>query len=326
LQQLNTIVNWEAFRPTLDVAIPREKSAKGGRPPFDNLFMFKVLIIKRLYNLSLAQTEYQINDRISFMRFLGIDLNDRVPDANTVWVYEEALSKSEAGRSLFDVFFGAIEEKGYVTREGTIIDATFIESPKRKNSKEQREKLKNGEIPEEWVDPEHPQKLSQRDTDATWAKKSNVSHFGFGDSVKIDVDSKIITGYNVTVSSANDAVAAQGLLDETDNVVYADAAYPTLKVPKHIENRINESPTKGHHLSEEQKANNHIKSKTRCRIEHVFAGMVQMAGGTNVRCKSMNRAVFHISLLNLVYNMRRVLSLECPTENWIKRKKRMAMG
>lgn len=72
LTQLNAIVNWQIFAPILDIAIPRVKSEKGGRPPFDNLLMFKILIIKRLYNLSHDQTEYQINDRLSFMRFLGI--------------------------------------------------------------------------------------------------------------------------------------------------------------------------------------------------------------------------------------------------------------
>ena len=66
LEQLNAIINWLIFTPILDAAIPRIKSEKGGRPPFDNLLMFKVLVIKRLYNLSYDQTEYQINDRISF--------------------------------------------------------------------------------------------------------------------------------------------------------------------------------------------------------------------------------------------------------------------
>ena len=195
LEQLDRIVNWRIFTPILDQAIPREPQPKGGRPPFDNLLMFKILVIKRLFNLSLGQTEYQINCRLDFMRFLGLWIGDRIPDANTIWNYENVLAKSETGKELFDLFFAAIAEKGYVTRTGSIVDASFIEAPKRKNTKEQREKLKDGEMPEEWDDPEHPQKLIQRDTDATWTKKGNEAHFAYKDTVKVDLDSKLITAY-----------------------------------------------------------------------------------------------------------------------------------
>jgi IS5 family transposase len=271
--------------------------------------MFKILVIKRLFNLSFDQTEYQINDRISFMRFLGFGIGDLVPDAKTIWLYEDMLSKSEAGKDLFDLFFAAIEEKGYVTRTGSIVDASFIEAPKRKNTKEQREKLKNGEVPEEWSDPEHPQKLMQRDTDATWTKKGNESHFGYKDTVKVDLDSKLITDYTVATASTSDVKAAEGLFDEKDKVAYGDAAYPSLKLPKGVVNMISEKGNRNNPLTEEQKANNHIKAKKRCRVEHIFAGMVQMIGGTSIRCKNASRAVFNISMLNLLYNMRRIVTL-----------------
>ena len=309
LEHLNSIVKWEIFSPILNEAIPRVDSGKGGRPPFDKLLMFKVLIIKRLYNLSLDQTEYQINDRISFMRFLGFGLGDRVPDAKTIWLYEDLLSRSEAGKKLFDLFFDAIANKGYVTKTGSIVDATFIEAPKRRNTKEQREQLKSGKIPVEWEDPNHPQKLMQRDTDATWTKKGNESYFGYKDNVKVDLDSKLIVDYRVTTASANDAKAAEGIFDKTDNVAYGDSAYPSLELPANVENRICEKANRNNPLTEEQRTNNHIKAKSRCRVEHVFAGMVQMVGGTKIRCKNINRAVFNISMLNLLYNMRRVVTL-----------------
>lgn len=309
LEQLNSIVNWQIFVPVLDRAIPREKSDKGGRPPFDNLLMFKVLVIKRLYNLSHAQTEYQMNDRISFMRFLGLVVGERIPDEKTVWLYEDMLSKSEIGKELFDMFFTAIDEKGYVTRAGSIVDASFMEAPKRKNTKEQRESLKQGETPQEWADSNHPQKLMQRDTDATWTKKGNESHFGYKDNVKVDLDSKLIVDYTVTTASTNDLKGAQGLFDERDNVAYGDSAYPSLELPEGVVNEISERASRNHPLTQEQKESNHRKAKLRCRIEHVFAGMVQMVGGTNIRCKNQSRAVFNISMLNLLYNMRRIISL-----------------
>ncbi len=312
LVQLSAIINWNGFAPVLNKAIPRTKNPKGGRPPMDNLLMFKILIIKRLYNLSHDQTEYQINDRLSFRRFLGLDFGDIVPDAKTIWLYEDLLSKSEVGKDLFDMFFGAIEKKGYVTRTGSIVDASFVEAPKRKNTKEQREKLKKGEMPEEWADESHPQKLMQRDTDATWAKKGNEVHFGYKDTVKIDMDSKLITDYEVTTASTSDVKAAEGIFDEKDKIAYGDSAYPSLELPDGVINMISEKAARNHPLTEEQRTNNQQKAKKRCRVEHVFAGMVQMVGGTSVRCKSGIRAVFNISLLNLVYNMRRILFLSKP--------------
>jgi IS5 family transposase len=326
LEMLNAIVNWQIFIPVLERAIPREKSTKGGRPPFDRLLMFKILIIKRLYNLSCDQTEFQINDRISFMRFLGMDFGSTVPDAKTIWLYEEMLSKSKVGKDIFDQFFLAILEKGYVTRVGSIVDASFIEAPKRKNTKEQRESLKKGEVPKEWADAEHPQKLMQRDTDATWTKKGNEAHFGYKDNVKVDLDSKIIVDYEVTVSSTSDVKAAEGIFDENDQVAYGDAAYPSLELPEGVKNQISEKGARNRPLTEEQKARNTEKAKKRCRVEHVFVGIVQMAGGTEVRCKNLTRATFNISMMNLIYNMRRVLSLTCPTNTWVKRVARTSVA
>lgn len=326
LEKLNAIVNWYIFVPVLNAAIPRVKNPKGGRPPMGNLLMFKVLVIKRLYNLSYDEAEYQINDRLSFRRFLGLDFGDTVPDAKTIWLYEDMLSRDKAGKELFEMFNRAIEEKGYVTRAGSIVDASFIEAPKRKNTKEQREKLKQGEVPEEWLDEDHPQKYIQRDIDATWTKKGNEAHFGYKDTVKVDADSKLILDYEVTTASVNDTKAADGIFDEQDNVAYGDSAYPSLELPEGVENRFSEKAARNHPLTEEQRENNRNKAKTRCRVEHIFAGMVQMVGGTSIRCKNQKRATFNISLLNLLYNMRRVLSITCPTDNWLRRRERMAAG
>jgi len=121
-------VDWRVFTPVLNKAIPRATREKGGRPPFNNLFMFKVLIIKRLYHLSYDQTECQINDRLSFMKFLKPELQDHVPDSKTIWLYDDMLSKSETG--IFELFFQVLSDKGYYIRAGSIVDASVIEIPR----------------------------------------------------------------------------------------------------------------------------------------------------------------------------------------------------
>lgn len=138
LQQINEVADWNAFRGVLDSVFPKKDKPNDDRQTYDSLLMFKILIIKRLYNLSLDQTEFQINDRISFMRFLDLGLENTVPDAKTIWNYENTLANDEAGRQLFDLFFAQLLQKGYITRAGSIIDASFIEAPKIKNTNEQR--------------------------------------------------------------------------------------------------------------------------------------------------------------------------------------------
>ena len=293
--------------PILNKVFRHIDNGKGGRPPYSSLLMFKILLLKRLYNLSYDQTEYQINDRISFMRFLGLTISDRVPDAKTVWLYEDIMSKHELGKELFTLFFRELAAKGYIAQEGRIVDATFIEAPKRKNTAEQREKAKKGEVPEEWKD--KPQKLLQRDLDATWTKKAEQSYFGYKNNVKADLKSKLIVDYTVTTASACDAEGAEELVDKDDKVLYADAAYAHMEIPEEVENMTSEKAERGHPLSEEQRANNHVKAQKRCRIEHIFGNMVKALGGTSVRCKGMLRAAFEIALLNLLYNIRRVVTL-----------------
>ena len=80
-------VDFEVFHPDLDKTLSYSEGSKGERSPFDLVLMFKILVIQTLNNLPDKRTEYLINDRLSFMRFLGLGLSDRVPDAKTVWLF-----------------------------------------------------------------------------------------------------------------------------------------------------------------------------------------------------------------------------------------------
>lgn len=93
LERLNIII-WESFRPTIALALIHERKSNAGRPPYDCIMLFKTIVLQRLYNLSDDQTEFQINDRMSFMRFLGLGLDDKVPDAKTIWLFKDILTKA----------------------------------------------------------------------------------------------------------------------------------------------------------------------------------------------------------------------------------------
>lgn len=295
------IINWESFRPELQAATSKERKSKAGRPPYDVVMLFKVLVLQRLYNLSDDQTEYQINDRISFMRFLGLTLNDRVPDAKTIWLFRDTLTKAGAIEKLFACFGEQLETQGLITHKGTIVDATFVDAPKQRNTRKENETIKNGEVPEEWSD--HPHKLAQKDTDARWAKKNQETHYGYKDHAKVDADSKLITDYAVTSAEVHDSNEFEDFLNEKDQVVYADSAYVGKTIPQGVENCVNEKGYKGKPLTEAQKESNRQKSKTRARIEHVFGFITGSMHGLTLRSIGINRARFNIGLTNLVYNM-----------------------
>jgi transposase len=128
LERLAAVVDFELFRPELDAALDRSDRAKGGRPPYDPVLMFQVLVLQTLYTLSDDQTEYQLKDRLSFMRFCGLALEDRVPDAKTIWLFREQLTKAGAIEPLFQRFDAALRHAGYLAMGGQIVDATVIQA------------------------------------------------------------------------------------------------------------------------------------------------------------------------------------------------------
>ena len=176
--------------------------------------MFKILILQRYYNLSDDQIEYQINDRMSFMRFLNLTISDDIPDSKTVWNFREQLVNLELVDVVFDLFLKELEQLGLVVNEGKIIDASFIEMPKQRNSREENKQIKNGEAPKSFD--ENPNKKRQKDVDARWTKKNNVSYYGYKNHVKVDAKSKLIVKYEVTDASVDDSQILENLLDDKD--------------------------------------------------------------------------------------------------------------
>ena len=300
LERLN-IIDFEFFRPILMESLKKERKSQAGRHPFDHVMMFKVLVLERLFNLSDDQTEYQITDRISFQRFLGLSLGEKVPDAKTIWLFKDTLTKAGIIDQLFSQFNRTLEERGIITHKGTIVDATFVDAPRQRNSRDENEKIKNGEIPEEWK--KNPHKMAQKDVNALWTKKRDETHYGYKDHAKVDADSKLILDYVVTPANVHDSNEFEDFFNEQDEAAYADSAYVGKKLPKHVRNEVCEKGYRNKPLTEEQKKNNRRKSKIRCRIEHVFAYMTMSMHGLTVRSIGIERAAFNIGLTNLVYNL-----------------------
>ena len=315
LEKINVIINWELFRPILQKRTRKEDYAKGGRPPFDVVLMFKIVMLQDWNNTSDKNTEYMINDRLSFQRFLGMELGEKAPDENTIWTFKEQLGE-DGMQELFDMFNSLLENSGVITHRGSLFDASFVDVPKQRNSRDENKTIKEGNVPEEWKTPDNEAKLEQKDTDARWAKKGNETHFGYKDHVKVDNDSKIITAFSVTSANVHDSKEIVGLVDEKDEVAYADSAYVGEELHEaikeknpNIELRIHEKGYKNKPLTDEQKENNHQKSKVRARVEHVFGYITRFMNGITIRTIGMSRAKREICGMNLAYNIKRVVFL-----------------
>jgi IS5 family transposase len=309
LERLNKHINWEGLRGILTRALKREAQGPGGRPPFDYVMMFKILILQKLYNMADDKTEYQIKDRLSFQRFLGLQLCDTVPDAKTIWHFREELNEAKLLDTVFYRFVEQLEQKGIITRSGSIVDATFVDVPKQRNAKGENEEIKKGKMPEEWQGEGNRNKLAQKDTDARWAAKNKERHYGYKNHIKIDKKSKIITKYRTTSAEVHDSQELKNLIEEgKDKRVYGDSAYTGEEVqnciPETIKNRIHEKGYRNRPLTKTQKRNNTAKSRIRARVEHVFGAMNHF-GGIFIRTIGKMRAGFQIGLMNLTYNMTR---------------------
>jgi len=314
LARLTKGINWERFRLLLDKGFQNDEPAKGpgGRPPFDHVLRFKVLILQSLYNLSDDAIEFQLNDRRTFQRFIGLDDKDAVPDAKTIWAWREMLTKKGTMEKLFNKFWKVLDEGGIKANTGSIIDATFVDKPRQRNSHDENDEIKNGGIPEEWGKPENEAKLRQKDIDARWAKKNDETHYGYKNHVKVDRKTKLIKKCVVTDASVHDSQAIGDLLDKSDEgkTLYADSAYCGEAQIKEIRNvkaipRVCEKGCRNRSLTKQQELRNRRLSKTRARVEHVFGFMTMSMGGLWIRCVGFVRAEAQIILKNLAYNMRR---------------------
>ncbi len=315
LVELNRVIDWNLFADLLAETTTKPRKSAAGRKPFDRVMLFKMLVLQRMNNLSDDRLEYQVRDRLSFMRFLRLDMTGVVPDAKTMWAFREELKENHLMERLFARFDECLRELDVELKSGQIIDATFVTVPKQRNRREENEMIKDGAVPIEWG--KNPHKLAQKDIEARWTKKNNESFYGYKDHANVDQDTKLITTWEVTSAEVHDSQVLEEVLqspEEGGADVYADSAYrsnaqeESLIASRHT-SHIHEKGTRNHPLTEAQKSSNKEKSRVRARVEHVFGSMTNELGGITIRTIGRARAKVQIGLLNLVYNIKRVAML-----------------
>ena len=327
LETMSRVVDFEIFRPALEKALAYGDGARGGRPPYDPVAMFKVLVLAAQNTVSDARMEFLIRDRLSWLRFLGFDLGAVTPDENTIRLFREKLTRAGALDALFAAFDRQLRERGYLPMGGQIVDATLVAAPKQRNTAAEKESIKAGKSAAE-IWPENPAKAAQKDTDARWTVKFAkarplpggrpgidiaIPSFGYKSSIAICRRYGFIRSAKVTDGARFDGRMLRDVVtrDNTASDVWADTAYRSqaneawLKSMDRV-SRIHRKKPRGKPMSKRASGANAKRSTVRARVEHVFARQKDQMG-LIVRTIGIARAEAKITLANLVYNIDRLI-------------------
>jgi len=238
LEVLAATVDFDYFRGWLVEGLSYGDGSKGGRPPFDPVSMFKILILQAQHNLSDARMEFMVRDRLSWMRFLNFDLGAPTPDENTIRLFRNKLTETGTLKRVMKAFDWQLHKKGYIPMSGQIVDASLVPAPKQRNTDPQKEAVKAGKSAQE-IWPDEPNKAAQKDVDARWTLKIGgkvryrpdgtplpmIALPVFGDKSHISIDRRFgfIRGHTVTSASA--PVKHVVSMENTSSEVWADSAY-----------------------------------------------------------------------------------------------------
>jgi IS5 family transposase len=308
LTKLNEVIDWEIFRPIINQAREKERKSNAGAKGFDSILLFKILILQSLYRLSDEALEFQILDRYSFSRFLGLHAASKIPDCTTIWRFREDLTKAGVVESLFARFESFLHDHGFRAQKGQIIDASIIRVPIQRNSREENRQIKEGKEPEDWS----KHKRCQKDVDAHWTKKNGKNFFGYKNHISADVKYKLIRRYRISSAEVHDSKVFEELLDpqNTSRDVWADSAYRSQEriddmAEMSYRENLQRKGSRHKKLTNWERQGNRTRSKIRSRIEHIFGIQAQRAVSMIMRGIGIIRAGTKIGLCNLAYNLDR---------------------
>jgi IS5 family transposase len=310
LLALDELIDFQQLVDVVEAIAPRKRSDKGGRPPYPTEIMLRVIILKRLNNLSNDQMEFLLNDRMSFQRFTKLSHSPHIPDANTIWVFEERIGEASA-KALFEAVERQITQHGYSARKGQIVDATIVPVPKQRIRSKEKEITDQQAMPIEWS----AHKRAQKDIDATWVTKHGKQHFGYKLGVNVDVRCKVIRTIDLTTAKDHDINQLENLIDmnNTHRDFFADKGYASQPKEKALADkglnpRVQHKKAKGKPMGKQLEKRNKTIAKTRSRVEHIFGAIEQM-GGKCIRVIGQQRANFVMTMMATVYNLKRFVFL-----------------
>ena len=312
LLRLAETVDWEQFRPLLEQVKLSVRKRNAGAPRRDGVLMFKGWVRQDLYGLSDEQLAYQIEDRRSVQRFLGLDSYRRAPDAKTFWAFRERLVALGLMGDLFEQFAAQLQGLGYRARTGQWVDASLVLVPVQRNTRAENALIKAGETPTDW----RAAKRRQKATQARWTKQHGNAYFGYKNHVNVDRAHKLIRTYEVTAANVHDSQKLDDLLDggNSSKAVWADSAWRSAEQEGRLRDKgyrshIQRKGTRKRPLTAREKQGKRTRATVRARVEHVFGAQCTLRAKA-LRCIGRARSELAIGMMNLVYNMRRLCCLQ----------------
>lgn len=290
LEEMNNVIPWWEIESWFKGHLKKERK-KTGRPPYPIILMFKIHLIQQWYNLSDRETEFQICDRLSFRKFLGLGIEDNVPDATTIENFRHFLEERKLNKVLIAVLDKYFKEIGLIKKEGNIVDATFM----RANSKPHIDPNKNSDV------------------------DASLGHKGFGYSGTINMyrETKLVRATEVTPANVLDYKSLESVILGDEKELYADRGYaPSRKMmeEKHPEivSKIMYKRQRGKKgikyvdLDVFRSYHNQQIAKERARVEHVFAALKTVFRFTRLRYRGLERVTAKFESLIIAYNFYRL--------------------
>ncbi|HKX55099.1 MAG TPA: IS5 family transposase [Xanthomonadales bacterium] len=309
---LDKHIDFAAIASAVDARLKLSERGRGGRPPYPTVLMIKLLLLQQLYNLSDEALEFQALDRASFQRFLGLQSSSRIPDAKTVWVWRERLKQQDLIGDISAAVSGQLQRAGFIARGGQIIDASIVNAPIQRNTRQENAAIKQDQVPEDWSSA----KREQKDVDARWTKKHGKAFYGYKLHANTDRRWGFIRQHAVTAASVHDSQCFESLLDpvNTSRALYADSGYADKAREAALKQQgyrvhIQRKGQANQPLSQAQQRRNHRIAKQRAFGEHPFARLAQQ-GGKGLRTIGLARATVVIGLKVASHNLMRLARLK----------------
>jgi IS5 family transposase len=287
LERVSGLVAWDR----LELLLAGMREDGPGRPGYRPLLLFKALLLQAWYGLSDADLEYRLGDSIAFGRFVGLSLEDEVPDHTTLCRFRNRLIGERVLEKLFAEFDTQLDEAGVVLKTGTLLDATLIEAAAGRR--------RRGE--------------ATADPDAAWAKRSGKpgSTYGYKAHVGVDQGSGLIRSVVTTPANVNDTTPADDLIRGDERSVWGDAAYHTHERERRLKQRgvkprLMRRPNKHHPiLPPRLRQLNRLIARRRAAVETTFATFKRRMGLERARYFGLAKTAGQILLVSMAFNLRK---------------------
>jgi IS5 family transposase len=289
LEAIETAINWEPIRYKIERCY---RKTGPGRPAFPVLVLFKALLLQQWNSLSDPGLEETLNDRISFRRFCGLRLEDKVPDHSTIHKFRDRIEPIM--QRLLAEINRQLDAKGLILRKGTLVDATLIQAAGRPVS----------------VKEEPPS-----DPDARWGGKGDDPTYGYKGHIGLDEDSELIRQADLTPANEHDGGQFEKMISGDEEWAYADKAYASQErsawLREHgIEDGILFKAARGRPLTRIQKSLNRELTAIRRSIEHVFGTWKRIYHWRRCKYYSFGRNRCSFLVLCIAYNLKRTIKLQ----------------